>query len=303
MCKITTKRTTSEFIELAQKLNGDKFEYSKVDYKSKDIPVVIICKDHGEFRQSPNNHLRGQGCAACAGVKKYTISEFISRARFVHGLKYDYTNSVYVTAHHKIEINCPTHGIFKQTPNNHLHGQKCPCCRGLVTNTLSFKRQADITHKFLYNYIETEYKSTHDKVCIICNEHGRFFQTPGAHLRGQGCPCCKKSGYRKNLHGTFYILQNEDCIKIGVTNRQAHLRAEEISRSCGKLTEIKYFVTFSDGSIPWQLEKNLLLKFKTLYSQPCDVFDGSTESFLTADIDWVIKNTGLEICRILSCTN
>ena len=32
----------------------------------------------------------------------------------------------------------------------------------------------------------------HDKVCIICPEHGEFWQEPRSHLNGQGCPICGK---------------------------------------------------------------------------------------------------------------
>ena len=43
------------------------------------------------------------------------------------------------------------------------------------------------------------------KVCIVCPEHGEFWQTPHSHLRGQGCPICGKIKQNENKS----ITQNE----------------------------------------------------------------------------------------------
>lgn len=59
------RSNTSEFIEKAKKIHKNTYDYSKVDYHSDSEPVVIICKKHGEFQQTPNNHLSGKGCPKC----------------------------------------------------------------------------------------------------------------------------------------------------------------------------------------------------------------------------------------------
>lgn len=42
-----------------------------------------------------------------------------------------------------------------------------------------------------WDYSKVEYKDNESKVCIICPEHGEFWQTPHAHMRGQiGCKKC-----------------------------------------------------------------------------------------------------------------
>ena len=60
------------------------------------------------------------------GVSKTTA--FIEAARLRHGQKYDYAQVVYVNSATKVEIQCPTHGPFMQTPNNHLAGKGCRRC-------------------------------------------------------------------------------------------------------------------------------------------------------------------------------
>lgn len=58
---------TDSFIEKVKLTHGDKYDYSKVEYTgSKDV-ITIICPDHGEFIQIPNNHQQSQGCPKCSG--------------------------------------------------------------------------------------------------------------------------------------------------------------------------------------------------------------------------------------------
>ena len=59
------KLTTDEFIEKAKKIHGDEYDYSMVNYINYRQKVTIICKKHGEFVQSPENHLYGKGCPKC----------------------------------------------------------------------------------------------------------------------------------------------------------------------------------------------------------------------------------------------
>lgn len=67
---MTKLKTTSQFIADAKAIHGDKYDYSKVEYNGNKNPVCIICPTHGEFRQTPNTHLKGSGCRHC-----YTCSK------------------------------------------------------------------------------------------------------------------------------------------------------------------------------------------------------------------------------------
>lgn len=61
--------TTNEFIEKAKNIHGDSYDYRNVSYKHNQIPILIICKKHGEFSQKPNSHLNGRGCKICKNSK------------------------------------------------------------------------------------------------------------------------------------------------------------------------------------------------------------------------------------------
>ena len=99
-----------------------------MDYKGGHINVCIICPEHGEFYQSPSNHLSGKGCLYCGGTSGMDKTLFILKAKEIHGDKYDYTNVEYINSHTKVKIICPIHGEFMQPPQEHINGQGCPKC-------------------------------------------------------------------------------------------------------------------------------------------------------------------------------
>lgn len=78
------KKTNEEYINDFLKIHGEKYDYSKFDMDKKDEKgrCCFICPKHGEFWQTPNNHLRGHGCFKCSKEavkekKRQTIVEDI----------------------------------------------------------------------------------------------------------------------------------------------------------------------------------------------------------------------------------
>ena len=125
---------------------------------------------------------------------------FIEKAYTVHGNKYDYSKVEYYNCKEKVCIICPEHGEFWQTPDNHLQGRGCPICRYISSskkntkNINDFIKKAEEVHNKKYDYSKVEYKNNSTKVCIICPEHGEFWQTPTVHIdKKQGCPKCSKN--------------------------------------------------------------------------------------------------------------
>jgi len=59
------KSTLDKFTRKSVEVHGPKYDYSKVLYEEAKTPVEIVCKQHGSFFQTPNNHMRGQGCPSC----------------------------------------------------------------------------------------------------------------------------------------------------------------------------------------------------------------------------------------------
>ena len=189
-----------KFIEKARATHGDKYDYSKVNYKTAKTKIIIGCKDHGDFEQTPGNHLSGYNCQKCANNGKMTTEQYISRASIAHANKYDYSKVNYVNANNKITIICKEHGEFEQIPDFHLNRKcGCPkCADNVALTTPEFIDRANKIHgSDKYDYSKVEYVNSRIHVNIVCNEHGEFEQTPTRHLKGDGCPhCINKTEYK-----------------------------------------------------------------------------------------------------------
>lgn len=191
------------FIKKALAVHGTIYNYSLVEYRNSRTKVKIVCSKHGIFEQIPNSHLLGHGCRKCAIAlpvwNKSNSLDFIDKAMSVHGNKYDYSLIVYVESSKKVKIVCPKHGVFEQTPNEHLQGSGCLKCaieyraNKSRSNTSEFVEKARKVHGNKYDYSIVNYVEATKKVQILCPAHGMFSQQPSAHLSGAGCPSCLES--------------------------------------------------------------------------------------------------------------
>lgn len=80
------KLTTEVFIEKAKLIHGNKFDYSLVEYNGYENKVSIICPKHGNFEQSPHNHLSGYGCKMCSASRG---EEEIAKVLLKHNIKFE----------------------------------------------------------------------------------------------------------------------------------------------------------------------------------------------------------------------
>ncbi len=138
ICSGTFKRTNKQFITEAKKVHGDLYDYSKVNYTNTSTNVIIICKIHGEFNQTPNGHLNNSGCPKCGVVKNTnkltdTTTIFIEKANKTHNNKYDYSKVDYIKSLKKVKIVCKIHGEFDQVAGSHVSGLGCPFCTHQVS--------------------------------------------------------------------------------------------------------------------------------------------------------------------------
>ena len=203
--KTIRKYTTEEFIELAKKKHGDRYDYSKVDYKGNTVEVCIICPEHGEFWQKPSSHLEGCDCPKCAGVHRYSTEEYIDLANKKHNGKYSYEKTVYARSHDKVIVTCPKHGDFLINASAHLYGSGCTLCRNERNGEVKrlsgdeFIDRARKVHGDKYDYSKVEYRAMYKNVCIICPEHGEFWMRPQVHLLGYGCKSCSQSIFETSM--------------------------------------------------------------------------------------------------------
>lgn len=207
------RKSGDSFVDEAKKVHGDKYDYQETQYRTARIGVTIRCRTHGPFEQAPYVHLGGSGCPQCSNEatgnrSRMTTEEFIALARKKYSEKFDYALVQYVDAWTPVQIRCPTHRQFLQTPAAHLHNTAygCPQCahddatnrgrgpRGARpqdrSNTTAFIERATVVHSCKYDYSLVKYQSSKEKVTIICKSHGPFAQDASGHLSGSGCPKC-----------------------------------------------------------------------------------------------------------------
>ena len=191
--KFSFKPTTKSFIEKAKKVHGGKYRYCKAEYTNAHTKVKIFCKKClKHFTQLPYNHVKGRGCPVCGGSQRLSQEEFINRAKKIYNEKFDYSLVKYRNNQTRIRIVCPEHGVFEQTPSEHLNGKYgCSKCavKATVKTHQQFEEQASKLHKNKYKY-HRDYQRDYLKIKIACPEHGSFSQTPSCHLQGKGCPSC-----------------------------------------------------------------------------------------------------------------
>lgn len=221
-CSKKKRRTTVEYISEAKKIHGGTYSYNSTEYTNNKTDITITCPIHGDFMQNPRVHLRGAGCPNCRTMPKLSNSEFISKAKSIHGGEYDYSFTDYKGWRYKIMIGCRIHGVFHQNPNDHLRGAKCPRCAGVSPmSDDEFIRKASVVHKRRYTYDNPDLRKSPTHVNIVCKKHGVFTQKIQVHLRGSGCPKCARTGFKTEETGYIYILRASkvrDLFKVGISN-------------------------------------------------------------------------------------
>lgn len=182
------KRLSSdEFEKRARDIHGNKYDHSKIHYKSGNQEITLTCPTHGDFKQIANSYLKGVGCPEC--VKTQRRTDFILKAKERHGDKFGYDYVEYTRAEDEVSITCPVHGNFKAQSRYHLQGAGCPQC-DLNARKKNFLQKAIEIHGSKYDYSRVDYINAMTPVTMICPTHGEFQQSPGSHTAGYGCFKC-----------------------------------------------------------------------------------------------------------------
>lgn len=307
-CSSANPGTIGSFIKKAEKVHGERYDYSKSVYLGAREKLEIICREHGSFWSAPTNHYRGKGCPKCGdrltGIKRRAEAKrtFETRARLVHGDKYDYSNTVYTDSKTPVSILCRIHGEYYKAPYRHLNREGCPKCSVLEgakkrTNERRSRRKADFIklakelHDDKYDYSLVDYKHSRAKVKIVCPDHGVFEQRPTSHVEttrgGKGCPTC---GLRREYpNGYVYALYGEGKTKIGITHDPKERFRKLRERTPFEFETVGYW--FCDTyDMTFKVEAVLHRHFEE-YSANLKGFDGAKEWF---------NMTPFEACDLLT---
>jgi len=254
---------TNLFISKAIKIHGDKYEYSKVNYINAKTKVTILCKTHGEFTQTPSNHLNRHNCQKCANNFKGNTEIFIEKAKQINGDRYVYSKVNYVNADTPVLIICKEHGEFTQIPDFHINRKcGCPkCSNNIKLDTQNFVEKAIKIHGNKYVYSKVNYINNYTNLIVICNKHGEFTQQPYVHLLEHGCPSCiNKTEFKfyEKIKETYPTIKRQ--YKVEWCKNKLYLPYDFVIEELNIIIEIdgeQHFKQISNWTSPKiQLEKD-----------------------------------------------
>ncbi len=131
--------------------------------------------------------------------RKYSDQQsFVQAATALHAAQYVYEHAIYKGAHMPLAIKCPVHGVFMQSPTNHMQGKGCPLCSTLSNPACAPKDVQQFIHDAtalwggLFDYTGVIYAGARSKAVFKCSVHAcTVEQTPTNHLSGKNpCPQC-----------------------------------------------------------------------------------------------------------------
>ena len=252
---IKHRLTKDEILKRINETKNKDYDYSlflnnnfSYQFITDKIPVICHNKDengieHGVFYSSITSLMHPYPkCPKCAEehkIKKLQKNKvvrqldkdlLISEFRKIHGDRYSYDkifekDYIIKSKNQKIPIICSKHGVFYQRIDKHLSGQGCPkCARNLPITKEEFIERARKIHGDKYDYSKVDYVNGDTKVCIICPEHGEFWQKPNYHMKGRGCPLCASNiplttnefiKRAKEVHGDKYDYSKVEYVNYG----------------------------------------------------------------------------------------
>jgi hypothetical protein len=284
--------THEEAIDVLYAL-GTNYTFEKVVFSTVKGHITVTCKDHGDFQTTFDGMVNGGiGCRHCsiarrAKLKTLPFDEIMQEVVETHGTRYNYTKVVYKNLATKVEIICNDHGSFWQSLEKHKSGQHCPTCAGNATMTVErFMPLIPDKHIGLFQYhliTDEHFKDESRKLPIVCNKHGLFYQHYRNHLSGNGCRKCSRFGFNVNKAGSLYVLQDNQRVKVGITNRDIGIRLKEINKPNGNFNVVASH-RFECGKQCADVETQALRYLSERYEVCKETFSGATESFENVDL-------------------
>lgn len=178
----------------------------------------------------------------------------------------------YMGSLYKIAFKCYNcSNIWSITPNCILKGKGCPICA--INKSKDTNESFDLKNTTKYIRVDN-YIGSLTNIKFKCPDCLSLFSTrPSKILSGYGCPNCASTGFKLNKEAFLYVIQIDNFLKVGITNRNPIKRYKEITNK--KVEEIK--VIQGIGNYIRELEKKIHNNFKHYY--PNDLKSGSTECF------------------------
>jgi len=180
---MSRKLTIEAVVPRFKKVHNNFYSYDNVIYEKMLSKVSITCPAHGDFWQTPADHLYAHGCPKCKGEKSSCKwDDIIVAFKKQHNNYYQYDKNTYIRDSVKMKMTCPVHGEFWQKPGAHKRGSGCKKCTanggpGKYCETI-FNRNPKLKNTpgtlYFINLKDID-GTTFYKVGITMSLHNRFY--------------------------------------------------------------------------------------------------------------------------------
>lgn len=116
--------TIAKFVNKSNVVHDNKYTYSNSEYVNNRTPIVITCPIHGNFKQLPYNHYKGEGCKKCA-LQQSKLEEKICNFLDDNGIQY-ISGDRKILKGKEIDIYLPESKLGIECHGNYWHSEALP---------------------------------------------------------------------------------------------------------------------------------------------------------------------------------
>lgn len=195
---------------------NNKYDYTKSEYVSAKTKILIICPIHGEFHQSPNNHMTGFGCIKCGRDKlrkHFTkpLDVFMEEFATLNLKNLHIYPETYKNSKSNLKLKCIKHDtVFYQTPDSILNAKSLGCKKCNGSNISKAEKEiVDYIKSLNISVIENDRSTIAPlELDILIPTHNIAIEYCGLYWHTE------RSGKTKNYHHEKYLKCKNNNIKL-----------------------------------------------------------------------------------------
>jgi len=180
---------TLQYIQKARETHGCRYSYEKTVFTRCKDAVTIICRDHGEFNQVIEKHIKGRGCQLCAGNNPVLAEEV-----FRQGISAQQGQVIglYINSSTPIECICRNNHACHPRPMSIRAGQgMCRVCAKRDPESAELRFREKIEEQG--GQVSGDWSGVGNPIDCICPKNHPCSPYPSSVLSGQGmCKTCSK---------------------------------------------------------------------------------------------------------------